>query len=55
MKLIYKRNDLHIKQLDAFCRFIIFLCLRKIRNLFMIWTVLAPIVLYLFVFYLYYQ
>ncbi|WP_271153723.1 hypothetical protein, partial [Escherichia coli] len=55
VKLIYKRNDLHIKQLDAFCRFIIFLCLRKIRNLFMIWTVLAPIVLYLFVFYLYYQ
>ena len=29
VKLIYKRNDLHIKQLDAFCRFIIFLCLRK--------------------------
>ncbi|KHI12776.1 hypothetical protein PU40_21650, partial [Escherichia coli] len=23
VKLIYKRNDLHIKQLDAFCRFII--------------------------------
>ncbi|RCP67069.1 hypothetical protein A6574_12260 [Escherichia coli] len=39
VKLIYKRNNLHIKQLDAFCRFLIFLCLRKIRNLFMIWTV----------------
>ncbi len=39
VKLIYNRNNLHIKQLDAFCRFLIFLCLRKIRNLFMIWTV----------------
>ncbi|OMG99283.1 hypothetical protein BW691_24915, partial [Escherichia coli] len=29
VKLIYKRNNLHIKQLDAFCRFLIFLCLRK--------------------------
>ncbi|EGE2519550.1 hypothetical protein DRW31_21530 [Shigella dysenteriae] len=29
MKLIYKRNNLHTKQLDAFYRFLIFLCLRK--------------------------
>ncbi|PYH12968.1 hypothetical protein DM462_22670 [Escherichia coli] len=29
VKLIYKRDNLHIKQLDAFCRFLIFLCLRK--------------------------
>lgn len=29
VKLIYKRNNLHIKQLDAFYRFLIFLCLRK--------------------------
>ncbi|EGE3236648.1 hypothetical protein DLY19_05580 [Escherichia coli] len=29
VKLIYKRNNLHIKQLDGFCRFLIFLCLRK--------------------------
>ncbi len=40
MKLIYNRNDLHIKQLDAFCRFFnIFMLEKKIRNLFMIWTV----------------
>ena len=27
VKLIYNRNNLHIKQLDAFCRFLIFLFL----------------------------
>ena len=51
VKLIYKRNDLYIKQLDAFLSFFkIFMLEKKIRNLFMIVTVLAPIVLYLFVF-----
>ncbi|BCM38975.1 hypothetical protein HmCmsJML285_4000 [Escherichia coli] len=39
MKLIYKRNNLHIKQLDAFVVFNIFMLEKKIRNLFMIWTV----------------
>ncbi|AKF23566.1 hypothetical protein PU47_22995 [Escherichia coli] len=29
VKLIYKRNNLYIKQLDDFCRFLKFLCLRK--------------------------
>ncbi|KIG36014.1 hypothetical protein PU70_19105 [Escherichia coli] len=29
VKLIYKRNNLYIKQLDGFCRFLKFLCLRK--------------------------
>ncbi len=43
MKLICKRNNLHIKQLDAFCRFFnIFMLEKKIRNLFMIWTVFGP-------------
>lgn len=39
MKLIYKRNNLHIKQLVALYRFFIFLCLRTNTKLFMIWTV----------------
>ncbi len=29
MKLIYNRNNLHIKQLDAFCRFNIFMLEKK--------------------------
>ncbi len=42
MKLIYKRNDLHIKWLAGFRRFFIFLCLRKNTKLFYDMDSLAP-------------
>ncbi len=42
MKLIYKINSLHIKQLIGFCHFLIFLCLRKNTKLFYDMDSLAP-------------
>ncbi|EFN9182845.1 hypothetical protein DL528_16555 [Escherichia coli] len=55
VKLIYKRNNLHIKQLVALYRFFIFLCLRTNTKLFYDMDSLAPIVLYFFIFSYYYQ
>lgn len=55
MKLIYNRNSLHIKQLVDFCRFLMFLCLRKNTKLFYDMDSLAPIVLYFFIFSFSYQ
>ncbi|RLW77833.1 hypothetical protein EAI72_16910 [Escherichia coli] len=55
VKLIYKRNNLHIKQLVALCRFFIFLCLRTNTKLFYDMDSLAPIVLYFLIFSYYYQ
>ncbi|GCU79744.1 hypothetical protein HmCmsJML031_01034 [Escherichia coli] len=50
VKLIYNRNNLHIKQLDDFFRFLIFLCLKKNTEIHFFMDYLGPIFIEFFFF-----